>query len=132
MFNLRFVMNPSSKDDSNEPRNLSLIIHSSIAINATNFIMVYINVTFYVKIGLYLFLDNLEQNTTSYRGRNKVKTSKDTLKINFENIFKMYKNHDANHCECIAIGSYKDNGANAHTDCKIYFLYVVIFQRNFQ
>ena len=91
VFKLRFELSPSSKDDSKEPSNLSLIIPPIKAINATNFIMVYINITFYVKIGLFLYLDNLEQTVAPYQGQ--VKTSIDTLKRNFDNIFKMYKNH---------------------------------------
>ena len=57
LFTLNFIKSPSSKDDSNESRNLSLIIHPSIPINAnaTNFITVYINVILSKKLASSCF-----------------------------------------------------------------------------
>ena len=41
----------------------------------------------------------------------------------------MYKNHNANHCECVAHGSYKDNCANAHIKVVNYTFSMLLFFR---
>ena len=61
VFKLEFKKSPSYKDDSNESCNLNLKIHLSVAIIAIHPVLIYINITFYVKPGFFLFLDNLEQ-----------------------------------------------------------------------
>jgi len=102
-----------------------LAIYSSILTDAEQWVVIIATET----IDLFLFLDNLEQTASSYRGRNKIKNLKDILKRNFENILKMYKNHDANHCECIAHGSYKDNCANAQIKVINYTFSMLLFFR---
>ena len=63
-----FVQNPSLEDDSDEPRNLKLSNSPRYETKATNLDITHFNITFYKKIGLYLYLDNLEQTVASYRG----------------------------------------------------------------
>ena len=41
----------------------------------------------------------------------------------------MHKIHDANHCKCVAIGSYKVNDANAHIKIVKYIFSILLFFR---
>jgi len=74
VFKLIFIWSPSPEDDSNEPRNLKIINSPCFETKATNFN----NITFYKKIGLFLYPDNLEI---------------DTLKENLRNMLNMHKIH---------------------------------------
>ena len=56
-----FVRNPSLEDDSDEPRNLKLKNSPCYESRATNLDIIHFNITFYKKVGLFLYPDNLEQ-----------------------------------------------------------------------
>ena len=60
-----FVWSPSPEDDSNEPRNLKLNNSPCFETKATNLNTTHFNITFYKKIGLFRYLDNLEQSVAS-------------------------------------------------------------------
>ena len=87
-----FVRSPSPKDDSDEPRILKPSNSPRYETKATNLNSTHFNITFYKKIGLFLYLDNLEQTVASYRGRSKVKISRDTLIGNLRNMRNMHFN----------------------------------------
>ena len=61
-----FVRNPSLEDDSDEPRNLKLSNSPRYETRATNLDIIHFNITFYKKVGLFLYPDNLEQTVASY------------------------------------------------------------------
>ena len=63
---LIFVRNPSLEDDSDEPRNLKLKNSPCYESRATNLDIIHFNITFYKKVGLFLYPDNLEQTVASY------------------------------------------------------------------
>ena len=87
-----FVPSPSPEDDSDEPRILKPGNSPRYETKATNSDITHCNITFYKKIGLFLYLDNLEQTVASYRGRTKVKISRDTLIGNLRNMRNMHFN----------------------------------------
>ena len=126
-----FVPSPSPEDDSDELRILKPSNSPRYETKATNLNSTHFNITFYKKIGLFLYLDNLEQTVASYRGRTKVKISTDTLIGNLRNMLNTQEIHDANHYKWVANCSYKVNGANAHIKIvKYIFFNAYIFQRN--
>ncbi len=49
------------------------------------------------KFGLFLYLDNLEQTVASYRGRTRIKFSRNTLRSNLRSMRNTQVIHDANH-----------------------------------
>ena len=114
VFTLIFIWSSSPEDDSNEPCNLKLNNSPCFETKAINLNTIHFNITFYIKFGLFLYLDNLEQSMASYRGGTKVKTSIDTLIGNLRSMLNTQEIHDANHCKWFANVSYKVNGANAH------------------
>ena len=75
-----FVWNPSLEDDSDESRNLKLNNSPCYESRTTNFDIIHFNITNYKKVGLFLYPDNLEQTVASYRGRTRIKFSRNTLK----------------------------------------------------
>ena len=85
-----FVRSPSLEDDSDERHNLKPNNSPCFETEATNLNMTHFYITFYKKIGLFLYLDNLEQPVASYRGRIKVKISMDTLIGNLRNMLISY------------------------------------------
>ena len=87
-----FVRSPSLEDDSDERRNLKPNNSPCFETKATNLNTTHFYITFYKKIGLFLYLDNLEQSVVSYRGRTKVKISTDTLIGNLRNMRNMHFN----------------------------------------
>ena len=99
------VRNPSPEDDSDEPRNLKLSNNLRYETKATNLDITYFNITFYKKIGLFVYLDKLEHSVASYRGRTKVKFSRDTLTSNLINMRNTQDIHDANHFKWFVTGS---------------------------
>ena len=104
-----FVRNPSLEDDSDEPRNLKLSNSPRYETKATNSDITHCNITFYKKIGLFLYLDNLEQTVASYRGQTKVKFLRDTLISNLRNMRNTQEIHDTNHFKWFVNSSDKIN-----------------------
>jgi len=124
-----FVRSPSLEDDSDERHNLKPNNSPCFETEATNLNMTHFYITFYKKIGLFLYLDNLEQSVASYRGQTKVKISTDTLIGNLRNMLNTLEIHDANHYKWVANGSDKANGANAHIKIVKYIFSMLIFFR---
>ena len=92
-----FVRNPSLEDDSDETCNLKLSNSPCYESRTTNFDIIHLNITFYKKVGLFLYLDNLEQTVASYRGRTRIKFSRNTLRSNLRSMRNTQVIHDANH-----------------------------------
>ena len=99
------VQNPSLEDDSDEPRNLKLSNNPRYETKATNLDITHFYITFYKKIGLFVYLDNLEHTVASYRGRAKVKFLRDTLTSNLKNMRNTQDICDANHFKWFVTGS---------------------------
>ena len=73
--------------------------------DGTNLDITHFNITSYKRIGLFMYLDNLEHTVASYRGRAKVKFLRDTLTSNLKNMRNTQDICDANHFKWFVTGS---------------------------